>query len=859
MAERLDAECSAIDADIERLVYEQAATARETEQRVRMIGDEILDLASRLESIQERAARTETLVSEMTVKIKSLDTVKRNLTLSMTMLKRLQMLVSAYDQLMGQIEAHSYADTAHLLQAVLQLMQHFKSYRSIDQIAALGRSISSMQQRILAQVFDDLKSSLDDSGSSASRGGRGKGSRAISLTEACQTVAVLGDEAKTSLISWFCDQQLKEYFTVFRSNTEAASLDNISRRFAWLKQILRRYEDEYALVFPASWNVGEHLVLRFGEEARKDVSNELRRMSSNAQNVTLLLNALAETLEFETYLERRFSGNTRVSIDSFVSTEEGSSVRGEQKSVPATPGNRQIQPASVFGKLVSEAFEPYLELYIDSQDRVLASLLEKFRSTEPSRALEAAATATGGPEDDESPASVLDSSPELFHQYRQMLNQCIKLTRGRSLVRLSRVFARHLRLYSEQILQRELSAIPTTVPGNMDETKSVTSTLYRTAAVINTADYMLKTIKQLEDKFRRSLDPAVASGEAVSYSGERTALQDVVVSGIRHMVAIVMASLQPAVQEMQRIDWQSIDDVGDHSSYAPDMVHRLTLYAREALQRLENARFASAFCERLVEAFVRGMLASIAIVRPVSEVGAEQMLLDLYLVRQRLVTLPELVPRGIDESVYVQAVQREWAKLECLLKVILTRSSPPEGLVQNYLYLVGDSGEANFAKILELKGIRRGDQPAIMALYTERVGEQEKSGGESIPGLMSSINLAEHALPPATAAAAAAAFSPAHRFDPSSLSAALFAAAKDGVDRGARGLQGLAVATSDPTALSTAETSNSPAHASPGVGLWSSATSSPAPADAGDKQMFTSFRRFFKRPATGGNSLDIPR
>lgn len=77
--------------------------------------------------------QTEQAITVMTADIKQLDNTKRNLTLSMTALKRLQMLATAYEQLRVLGKTRQYRECAQLLQAMIQLMTHFKSYRSIDQ------------------------------------------------------------------------------------------------------------------------------------------------------------------------------------------------------------------------------------------------------------------------------------------------------------------------------------------------------------------------------------------------------------------------------------------------------------------------------------------------------------------------------------------------------------------------------------------------------------------------------------------------------------------------------------------------------------------------------------------------------
>lgn len=43
------------------------------------------------------------------------------------------------------------------------------------------------------------------------------------------------------------------------------------------------------------------------------------------------------------------------------------------------------------------------------------------------------------------------------------------------------------------------------------------------------------------------------------------------------------------------------------------------------------------------------------------------------------------------------------AKIETILKLVLTAKDPPAGLVQNYFFLIADKSVTNFLKVLELK------------------------------------------------------------------------------------------------------------------------------------------------------------
>lgn len=104
------------------------------------------------------------MVQEITQDVKSLDYAKRHLTHSVTVLKRLQMLVTAVDQLETMSKNKQYKESAQLLQAVIQLMQHFKSYKSVPQIAQLSDRINLFKKNLETSVLKELESGFTADG-----------------------------------------------------------------------------------------------------------------------------------------------------------------------------------------------------------------------------------------------------------------------------------------------------------------------------------------------------------------------------------------------------------------------------------------------------------------------------------------------------------------------------------------------------------------------------------------------------------------------------------------------------------------------------------------------------------------------
>lgn len=535
------------------------------------------ELFKKIEDVRERALRTEEAIKEMTADIKQLDNTKKNLTLSMTALKRLQMLTTAYEQLRALSKSRQYRECAQLLQAVIQLMANFKSYRSIDQIATLSRNVADLQRELLEQVCEDFEITFAK-GEVAQR-------RSV-LAEGCLVMDALGENARSRLITWYCNTQLREYRQVFRGNEEAGSLDNISRRYSWFRRMLKTYDEEHAVIFPMAWRVNEVMANAFCEGTRDDFKGILSRSMRSGQtlDVNLLLSCLQETLDFEHSLERRFSNTSRASTDTFSSSSD---------SPP------------IFSQAISEAFEPYLSVWVDAQDKQLSSMLLKYRQRPPK-----------SPDEDFSAQLVISSSTELFNFYRHSLAQCAKLSTGSSLAELSKVFAKYLDQYSQQVLLFYISERPT--GGTPSKTPSIEDIIL----VLNTADYCYATSTQLEEKVKTRVDENFKS--SVDLQSQADAFMGIASAAVRALVRKVEIELEPCWREMRNTPWNKLENVGDQSPYVAELLQRIQTKSKQILELLHKQQYARAFADNLVELLANAYVANIVQCKPVSEVGAEQ-------------------------------------------------------------------------------------------------------------------------------------------------------------------------------------------------------------------------------------------
>lgn len=563
-----------LSSDIDRMELHQAYQPNSTLERMQSAQAELAQLFRKIETVRSRAVETEQNITSMTADIKRLDGTKRNLTLSMTALKRLQMLTTAYEQLRGLAKTRQYRECAGLLQAVIQLMKHFNSYRSIEQIATLSRGVAELQRELLEQVCEDFEMAFAKGEVGARRG---------VLMEACLVIDSLGDAAKSRLMTWYVNTELREYRQVFRGNDEAGNLDNIGRRYAWFKRMMKTHEEEHASIFPPHWKANETLATAFCDGTREDfkliLERSMRRGEGNKVDVNLLLRCLQETLDFEQSLEKRFSGEPRASIDTLSSADER----------PHT-----------FNGLISVAFEPYLSLWVESQDKQLSTMIPKYRN-QP----------LIPPDEEFSPQAVISSAIELFHFYKLTLSQCAKLSTSERLLDLSRIFAKYLDEYAQQVLLHILQAGGHQGPS-----------LHDVVLVLNTADFWHVNTNQLEENIKKRIDHDLVP--KVDLTSQSDAFLGVARAAVLALVHIVEVDCEGVWREMKNTNWSTMDSAGDQSTYVGELVRHVNGKTEGILGVVAKQQYARAFCDNLVEHLASAYINSIVHCRPISEVGAQQ-------------------------------------------------------------------------------------------------------------------------------------------------------------------------------------------------------------------------------------------
>ncbi|KAI9067270.1 hypothetical protein FKP32DRAFT_1673066 [Trametes sanguinea] len=637
--------------------------------RMQLIQEMISDLLGQMSRIREKATESEAVVRNITKEIQVLDLAKKNLILSMTTLKRLQMLVNALSQLEDQIKERKYHDIVQTLAAVKQIGASFKPYTSVQRIAQLWRRIQEIQTELRSMIDADWDKFYVQDPS--------KPIKPSVVADACLVVDVLGPDVRTQFIERYVALELKEYRRIFRATDEAGQLDNLSRRFAWFRRLLQTHETEQGRVFPAEWKVGWSLTAKFIEITRDDMTALLSKAGSKL-TVKQLLDTLQETMEFEASITRKF----------------GVSLRELLKTTTPPGATRPSKP-------ITSAFEPHMGVYIDAQDKVLSDMLAQYRGPRSRSSLEVASNS----EDDDGapPVLVLPSSTELFYFYARTLEQCAKLFTGQPLYDLCGLFKKWLRIYAEEVLVASMKKPSTFGRKSMDTRYDVTE-LKNACTLINTADYCQTTALELEENIREKCDDTFK--EKITLQEERDLFVSAISAAILVMLRELESACDPAFTTLSRTAWSTMKHVSGQSAYVEPLVKAIEEVAETVKPLVEQKKYLRNFFDKAANTVLAKFTNALVKSRPLMEIGAEQATIKASLLK---------VPgEALITSNYTKSVTKHTTRLEALLKVIVTPVDPPEGFILNYTLVIGDASFSNFQKILDLKGTPKAEQNDLL-------------------------------------------------------------------------------------------------------------------------------------------------
>ncbi|CAG5081341.1 Similar to Vps53: Vacuolar protein sorting-associated protein 53 homolog (Mus musculus) [Cotesia congregata] len=729
-----------IDKEIRSVVRGQTNGDQDGRAALEEAQKTIKQLFVQIKEIKAKAEQSEETVKEITRDIKQLDFAKRNLTASITALNKLHVLVGEVDSLRILTEKKQYGEIVLKLQAIMEVMQFFSKYMDIPQIKELSDEVNQIEIELAQQITTDFKEAF--SGQNLKH--------FTQLTEGCQVLSVLDPKVKKDLLIWFVNVQLQ--------NQDIAWLDKIDKRYTWIKKHLMDFEQKFGSIFPLDWEVSERIAVQFCHNTREDLSKLMQKRRVEI-DVKLLLYAIQRTSNFESLLAKRFTGITlKTSSPSLTSTPSTSPPNPTEESTnPFEESLEKEEPKpspSPFANLIGKCFEPYLNIYIESLDRNLAELMEKF-------VLDCKNQPPGSKDFDgvEGPSSVLSSCADLFVFYKKCMLQCTQLSTGSIMLNLSETFQKYLREYALKLLQNNLPKIG---GGSLSLGSSMSSITRdfrdlstagliqnfqsflkegettrfskeeqsRICCILTTAEYCLETTQQLEEKLKEKTDKNYA--EKINLSQEQDLFHNVISNCIQLLVQDLEAACDPALTAMIKVPWGSIESVGDQSAYASTIIAHLKQTIPTIRDRLSSCRkYFTQLCVKFVSSFIPKLVQQLYKCKPLSAVGAEQLLLDVHMLKTALLDLPSTgcqVARKAPAT-YTKVVVKGMAKAEMILKIVMSTTECPKSFAEQCRRLLPELQLPEFQKVLEMKGLRKQEQLGLVEMFKATAADNLEGGG----------------------------------------------------------------------------------------------------------------------------------
>jgi len=652
----------------------------------------VRELFERISAIKAKAEQSEELVSDVCRDIKSLDIAKRNLTLTVTALKRLVMLVTALEQLRTQASCRQYDEAAGLIHAVEELAGHFLELRHVARVADLLERKAGVLGDLRQQLLDDYASLLG--GAARQDLPEGWGAAAASCVDA------LGPSMRREVVTQFCLRILEDYKEIFQPPKEASQLETAERRYAWLKRAVRDYEERHAHTFPSEWRVQCGLCMHFCHVTRQHLV-EVLSMTSHMVDPELMVRVLRKSIDFENELARKYPADERPAPaeKSGAASTAGLGLKypdamGKARPAAVADDGEDAEFAPRFKGIISECFDAYLGTWVRHEERQL--LEEMSRGTAPG-ADEVIEQGGGDEEDDDGsfePKLLYKSATTLFASMKGSMTKCAGFSTHNTLFDVFQVFRKAMSQYTDR-LEKQLPKV-TSAPLEARDVQ-------RVCCVIGTAEYCDETLPQLADSLLQVIDPSFE--EKVTFTAEQDGLHQLMNRANETLVLSVGCSLDEAFSKMTRTAWASFSqDVGDHSPYVGDISERLPKQLGPVSANLSKIHYLF-FCDKFVQSFVARFVAEIYRCRKISEQGAQQLLLDTSLIKTTLLEAPVVAGQGRQmQTAYSRYVLREMGRAEAMLKVL---SSPDAVDASQVASLLGEDGratsEADVQRLLALR------------------------------------------------------------------------------------------------------------------------------------------------------------
>mmetsp|Transcript_1002 Transcript_1002/g.1801 ORF Transcript_1002/g.1801 Transcript_1002/m.1801 type:complete len:268 (-) Transcript_1002:1305-2108(-) len=136
------------------------------------------------------------------------------------------------------------------------------------------------------------------------------------LHEACFAIEAMGEQAMNDIKMNFCNFILAPYNEIFEPGKPDSDFANSKRRFSWLKRVLKNYDESYRPIFPHHWFMEQIIAKEFSRQTKLHI-DEILSLSHLQIDVSILIEVLQATIEFETEIQQKFDQDNLGDLQDF--------------------------------------------------------------------------------------------------------------------------------------------------------------------------------------------------------------------------------------------------------------------------------------------------------------------------------------------------------------------------------------------------------------------------------------------------------------------------------------------------------------------------------------------------------------
>jgi hypothetical protein len=394
--EELQNEVHTIDTNLRALIQKKSKE-QDNAKILSIIGQDIKELTARLDIARKMATSYETECLEVTKDIKQMDIASINIKNTMILLTKIEILEQGLVKLQAFTSTRDFIKIHQLLVILLKISNDLKEYSSLPTVLNLLNVFKKHQADLRKLIYTLFQESYH---------AHNLANDQILLNSACLVLEMLENDGKDYLIKWYIEIQMHEYKDLLRNNPEIGSLNELSKRYSWLKRILKIFDSEHSMAFPKHWIVDQHLSMAFCDQTRKDIKTLLSETETkDSFDTNSMIQAFHISKDFEEKLEHRFTTKTK----------------------PTTNLH--------FTGFIIGIFNEFLWHYVDSEDK---SISKRFKQYEKNLY--------------EKEQGIYTCSSELFIMFKQNFTEFAQITIGKPFYDLCKMYQKWLHKFNELLL-----------------------------------------------------------------------------------------------------------------------------------------------------------------------------------------------------------------------------------------------------------------------------------------------------------------------------------------------------------------------------------------------------------------------